>query len=91
MTDEQRASWVYRAAMMLIGLANIGGALWAHFDLAYGDWPAGTEQQRLQYLFWLGVFAYALMGMQLYGLISRNLGRIKLRMELAKLGKLDLE
>lgn len=91
MTDEQRASWVYRAAMMMIGLANIGGALWAHADLAYGNWPVDTAPVRLQYLFWLGLFAYVLMGMQLYGLISRNLGRIKLRMELAKLGKLDLE
>lgn len=90
MTDEQRASWVYRAAMMMIGLANIGGALWAHGDLAYGDWPASTAPVRLQYLFWLGMAAYALMGLQLYGLVSRNLVRAKIRAKLMG-AELDVE
>ena len=48
--------------------------------VAYGDWPAGTEVRRLEYLFYGSLCHFSLMGIQLYGLVARNLARIKLRL-----------
>jgi hypothetical protein len=72
--------WVYRGAMMLIGAVNIFGVI--HFDYvaAYGDWPAGTETKRLEYLFYGSLCHFSLLGIQLYGLVARNLARIKLKL-----------
>lgn len=82
--------WVYRAGMMMIGAANIVGI--ALFDMAvmYGDWPAGSELKRLEYLFYGHLCHFALLGMQLYGLVARNLARIKLKADLGKFGSLDI-
>ena len=82
--------WVYRAAMMLIGATNIISVLWLHWDLTRGDWPPETALRRLEWAFWLGMAAYALMGLQLYGLVSRNLVRAKIRAKLMG-AELDVE
>jgi hypothetical protein len=78
--------WVYRAAMMLIGLSNIVGVLWLHYDLTQGPWPADTALQRLEWLFWLGLCNFALLGLQLYGLVARNLARVSLKLKAGKDG-----
>ena len=82
--------WWYRWLHGIAILANIFAGGWYHFDLVYGDWPASTALIRLQYSFWLAMAQMALLGLQTYGLVARNLARISVKAELAKLGKIEL-
>jgi hypothetical protein len=72
---ETWAAWVYRAAMMVLGMFGMAHITWLHFDLAYGDWPASTAQQRIEALATLGLCGMALLGVQQVGLVARNLVR----------------
>lgn len=82
--------WIYRAGMVMIGAANIVGILLFDWVMVYGDWPAGSEMKRLEYLFYGHLCHFALLGLQLWGLVTRNLARVQVKAELAKLGRIEL-
>jgi hypothetical protein len=72
---EAWAGWIYRAAMMLLGLFSMASLVWLHIDLAYGDWPASLAGKRLEALATFGLCNLALLGVQQVGLVARNLVR----------------
>lgn len=78
--SEDWSPWVYRGGMMLIGAVNIIGVLAFDWVVVYGDWPTGSELVRLKYLFYGHLCHFTLLGIQLYGLVARNLARIKLKL-----------
>lgn len=73
--SERWASWIYRAAMMILGLFSIGFMIWIHIDIVYGAWPAALAGKRLELLGWFGLANLALIGIQQVGLVARNLVR----------------
>lgn len=73
--NEAWAGWIYRAAMMLLGLFSMASLVWLHIDLAYGDWPASLAGKRLEALATFGLCNLALLGVQQVGLVARNLVR----------------
>lgn len=72
---EAWAGWIYRAAMMLLGLFSMASMVWLHIDLAYGEWPASLAGKRLEALATFGLCNLALLGVQQVGLVARNLVR----------------
>ena len=72
---ESYAAWVYRAAMMLLGLFSMASMIWLHIDISYGDWPPSLAGKRIDALAQLGLWNMALLGIQLIGLVARNLVR----------------
>ncbi len=72
---EAWAGWIYRAAMMLLGLFSMASLVWLHIDLAYGEWPASLAGKRLEALATFGLANLALLGVQQVGLVARNLVR----------------
>ena len=72
---ERWAAWVYRAAMMVVGLFSMASLVWLHIDIAYGDWPADLAGRRLDALATVGLGNLALLGVQQVGLVARNLVR----------------
>ena len=61
-------------------LFNIAGGAWFHYDFVYGPWGPETAVVRLGYCFWLAMFQMAIIALQAYGLVARNLARIKLKL-----------
>lgn len=82
--------WVYRGAMMLIGGVNLAAIITFDLIMAFGNFPPGTEQLRLQYMFYGHLCHFGLTGLQLYGLVSRNLVRAKIRAKILG-AELDVE
>lgn len=72
---EAWAGWVYRAAMMVLGIYSIVHLTWLHIDLAYGQWPPALAAKRIELLGAFGLANLALLGVQQLGLVARNLLR----------------
>lgn len=73
--SEAWAGWVYRAAMMVLGIYSIVHLTWLHIDLAYGEWPPSLAAKRIELLGTFGLANLALLGVQQVGLVARNLVR----------------
>ncbi len=73
--SEAWAAWVYRGAMMVLGVWGMAMIVWLHIDIAYGDWPASLAGERIKLLGSFGLAQLALIGVQQVGLVARNLVR----------------
>jgi hypothetical protein len=69
------AAWIYRGAMMILGVFSIASMIWLHIDVSYGDWPVALAGERLKLMGWLGIGHLSLLGVQQVGLVARNLVR----------------